>query len=238
MTAEVAERTGRDYLVSTDWLARQIDEHGDSLPFVLIDAGEAVAYRRVHIPGAVGVPHPYLKGEGGSSRHVMDSEEFEAFARRSGISNDTPVIVYDDNASLHAARVWWVFRHHGHHDVRVVDGGLNAWLDEGRALTSMAPRPEPGSFTSTPDDSCIIRADEVRGAIGGDLQIWDTRSPEEWDGTNDRGNARSGHVPGAIHLDWRSLTEGPPGRHIRPLDEIRSILEGAGINPEAQTVSY
>jgi thiosulfate/3-mercaptopyruvate sulfurtransferase len=131
-----------------------------------------------------------------------------------------------------------VFRHHGHHDVRVVDGGLNAWLDEGRALTSMAPRPEPGSFTSTPDDSCIIRADEVRGAIGGDLQIWDTRSPEEWDGTNDRGNARSGHVPGAIHLDWRSLTEGPPGRHIRPLDEIRSILEGAGINPEAQTVSY
>ena len=240
MTTDAAERTGRDLLVTTQWPADQIDQHGDALPFVLIDAGEAVAYRRAHIPGASGTPHPYLKGDGGSSRLVMNGEEFEAFARAAGISNDTPVIVYDDNASLHAARVWWVFRHHGHRDVRVVDGGFNAWLDEGRALTSRAPRPEPGEFSSRVDSSCVILIDELRAAVEGGSapQIWDTRSPQEWDGSNDRGNSRAGHVPGAIHLEWSKLMEGPPARRFRPLDEIRSILQGAGINPEALTVSY
>lgn len=240
MTTDAAERTGSDLLVSTQWLADQIEQYGDALPFVLIDAGEAVAYRRAHIPGASGVPAPYLKGDRGSSRLVMGGEEFEAFARGAGISNDTPVVIYDDNASLHAARVWWVFRHHGHRDVRVVDGGFNAWLDEERSLTSQAPRPEPGEFTSRRDDSCNILMDELRGAVEGGTapQIWDTRSAGEWDGSNSRGNSRTGRIPGAIHLEWTELMEGPPARRFRPLDEIRSILERAGINPEAQTVSY
>jgi len=87
-------------LVTTQWLADRLE----SPDFVLVDAGEAVAYRRVHIPGAVGVPHPYLKGRG--SKLVMPPEEFEPLVQHWGVSNDTPVIIYDDNASLHAARVW------------------------------------------------------------------------------------------------------------------------------------
>src|SRR5690606_28594637 len=147
---------------------------------VLVDAGEAVAYRRAHIPGAVGVPHPYLKAAG--SPLVMPAEEFEALARSWGVSDGTPVLVYDDNASLHAARVWWVFRRYGHTDGRVVDGGVNARLDEGRPLTSLAPRRSPGSFTATDEAACVVLADDLKREVesGSAGAIWDTRSPEEW----------------------------------------------------------
>jgi thiosulfate/3-mercaptopyruvate sulfurtransferase len=224
-----------DLLVSTSWLALNLERPN----FVLIDAGEALAYRRAHIAGAVGVPHPYLKSAQ-NDRLVMTPEEFEAFARGAGISNDTPVVIYDDNASLHAARVWWVFRLYGHEDVRVVDGGFNAWIDEGRPVTSASPRTAPGTFAAKPEPSCVIMADDLKAAVeaGSAPAIWDTRSDEEWAGTNARGNARVGRVPGAKHLEWRHLMQGPPARRFRPLAEIRAALEEAGIDPAAETVTY
>src|SRR5690606_18492516 len=91
-------------LITTDELAERLE----APDFVLVDAGEPLAFRRVHIPGAVGVPHPYLKGTE-NPQLVMPAEDFQALARSWGVSDDTPVIIYDDNASLHAARVWWVF---------------------------------------------------------------------------------------------------------------------------------
>ncbi|TAK74890.1 MAG: sulfurtransferase [Dehalococcoidia bacterium] len=226
--------TGSELLVSTEWLASRIGQPD----FALVDAGEPLAYQRAHIPGAVGVPHPYLKGRE-NPLLVMPPAEFEALARSWGISDDSPVIVYDDNASLHAARVWWVFRRYGHRDVRVVDGGFNAWLHEGRPVTSAPPRPQPGTFTAR-DSQASISLEELNAAlVAGDAPaLWDTRSEEEWTGANSRGNKRAGHVPGAHHLEWRRLMQGPPARRFRPLDEIRAELLAAGIDPEADTVTY
>ena len=226
---------GRDLLVSTEWLAERLGQPD----FVLVDAGEPLAYQRAHIPGAVGVPHPYLKGRA-NPLLVMPPGDFEALTRSWGVSNDTPVIVYDDNASLHAARVWWVFRRYGHRDVRVLDGGFNAWLHEGRPLTSIQPRPQAGTFTARPDGSASISVEELSAALAaGDAPaIWDTRTDEEFAGTNSRGNKRVGHVPGAVHLEWRRLVEGPPSRRFRPLNAIRAEVQAAGLDPDAETVTY
>ena len=222
-------------LVTTQWLG----ERAENPDFVLIDCGEPVAYRRAHIPGAVSISHhPYLKGEANPGL-VMEADEFEPLLRGLGVSNETPVILYDDNASLHAARVWWVFDRFGHGDVRVLDGGFNAWLDEARPLTSRSPRPEPGTFTAQVDESHHCGLDDMRAAVeDGSVQVWDTRSRAEWTGENDRGNARAGHVPGAVFLEWIGLMEGPPARRFRPLDEMRQTLVDAGIDPEADTVTY
>ena len=226
-----------ELLVSTQWLADHLE--GAGREFALIDAGEAEAYRRAHIPGAVGAPQPYLKGRD-NPRLVMTAPEFEVLAGRLGVGNDTPVVIYDGNSSRLAARVWWVFEYFGHRDVRVVDGGFNAWLDEGRAVTSVAPTPAPATFTARPDDRVLCRIDELRAIVAGgsETQIWDVRSDEEWTGATDRGNTRAGHVPGAVHLEWHELVQGPPARRFRPPDELRALLERAGINPEAETVVY
>ncbi len=229
-----ATQSQHPLLVTTAWLAAQPEDAG----LVVIDASDPDAYRRAHIPGAVSISRaPTLKSKA-NSRLVMEADEFEPLARRLGVSNDTPVIIYDDNSSLNAAREWWVFDRFGHKDVRVLDGGFNAWLDEGRALTSRSKRNEPGTFTAEIDDSHHCRIDDLKARVeAGDLQIWDVRTEGEWLGTNDRGNARAGHVPGAKWPEWTNLLEPPIGR-FRPLDEIRQTLEAAAINPEAETVSY
>ncbi|RJQ13209.1 MAG: sulfurtransferase [Dehalococcoidia bacterium] len=233
--SEAVMYQGKDLLVSTEWLAGRLEQPG----LVLVDAGEPLAYQRAHIPGASGVPHPYLKGRE-NPLLVMPPVDFEALARSWGVSNSTSVIVYDDNASLHAARVWWVFRRYGHHDVRVLDGGFNAWLHEGRPVTSAPPHPQTGTFTARPDTSCSISVEELRDAVakGEAPAIWDTRSDEEWTGTNSRGNRRTGHVPGAHHLEWRRLMQGPPSRRFRPIEEIRAEIRAAGLDPDAETVTY
>lgn len=228
---------GWELLVSTDWLAEHLE--GAGREFVLIDAGEAVAYRRAHIPGAVGVPHPYLKAHD-DRNHVMPPAEFEELAASLGVSDGTPVVIYDDNASLHAARVWWVFDYYGHPDLRVVDGGFNAWLAEGRPLTSQVPRPARGTFTARPHEAAVCRLDDLKAAVEGGAapQLWDLRSDGEWTGEELRGNQRGGHVPGAKHLEWRNLMQGPPARRFRPREEIEAMLREAGIDPSVPTVTY
>ncbi len=221
-------------LVTTTWLQDHLAEPG----LVLIDAGEALAYRRAHIPGAVGLPHPYLKAED-APLFVMDAAAVQSIVRRLGVSATSTVVLYDDNASLHAARAWWVFERYGLTGARILDGGFNAWLDEGRPLTSAAPHPAPGDFQVRSDDALSIDADELIDVVAtGGTQIWDTRADDEWQGTNTRGNARTGHVPGAIHLEWRHLVQGPPARRFRPVEEIRQHLIDAGLDPARQTVTY
>ena len=164
MSTDLDPNAQSPMLVTTDWLAERIDNPD----FVLIDAGEAVAYRRVHLPGAVGVPHPYLKGKG--SKLVMPPEQFEPLARRWGISNDTPVIIYDDNASLHAARVWWVFRYHGHRNVRVVDGGFNAFGEARRENSDESKRIVNHAALSDGKAARLSRGDAANDAVHGDRE--------------------------------------------------------------------
>lgn len=220
-------------LVTTQWLS----DHLEDPALVLIDAGEAVAYRRAHIRGAAGLPHPYLKSTA-AELYVMPAQEFEPLARRLGVSSNSEVILYDDNASLHAARAWWVFTLYGHERVRVVDGGLNAWLEEGRPLTSAPARRATGDFTAVEHVEAQCTLDDVRAAVADGRQIWDARSDDEWSGAEQRENARAGHVPGAHRLEWIRVMQGPPYRRFRPFEEIRAILAAAGLDPGAPTVTY
>ena len=236
MTTEGPPESQHPLLVTTTWLA----DHLDTPDFVLIDCGEPLAYRRAHIPGAAGIGRPpFLNGDDDPPL-VIGAAEFEQVARGLGVSNDTAVVLYDDNSSLHATRVWWVFELYGHSNVRIVDGGFNAWVDEGWPLSSEPARPQPGTFSAREDDAHLCLVDDLASAVAGGSppQIWDTRSDGEWTGESARGNARAGHVPGARHLEWLRLMEGPPARRFRPLEEIRSLLAEAGINPEAETVTY
>lgn len=220
-------------LVTTHWLAEHLDDPG----LVLLDAGEPVAFRRAHIRGATGLPEPRLKGRE-DDVFVMPPAEFEAVARRVGVSSESEVVIYDDFGSLNAARAWWVLQHYGHQHVRVLDGGLTAWLAEERPVTAARSTPAEGDFTARREGEDLRTLDELREVVGTEVQIWDTRSDGEWRGSNDRGNRRMGHIPGAKHLEWSELVEPPPSSRFRPLPEIRLRLQAAGIAPEAETITY
>ena len=223
-----------ELLCDTEWLQKHLDDPD----LRIIDCGMPDAYSRAHIPGAVGLEHPYLKGRE-ERLLVMPAAELEEVMMARGVSNRSTVVVYDDNASLHAARVWWVLDRYGHTNVRVLNGGFNRWLHEGRPLTSQVPHPPAAVFKAAQRDDGLCTLEGMRTAVGGsDVVLWDVRSPEEWTGENDRGNRRKGHVPGAVHLEWRDLMEGPPNRGFKPPDALRRMVADLGITPEKRVVTY
>src|SRR6476646_7749362 len=125
-----------DLLVETDWLA----EHLDDPNVRVIDADYPLAYGRAHIPGAVGQlsENVYLKTKPGET-FLMGSEQFAETMSKMGIGDDTLVVAYDGNRGLLAARFWWALQRYGHPNAKLLNGGANKWIAEGRKLTTAAP---------------------------------------------------------------------------------------------------
>src|SRR4051794_2123934 len=118
-------------LVTTDWLAAHLDDPG----LVVVESDEDVLlYDTGHIPGAVKVDwHTELNAP--VSRDYVDGEGFAALCRAKGISRDSTIVFYGDNFNWWAAYALWVFTLFGHEDVRLLNGGRQAWVAQGRELT-------------------------------------------------------------------------------------------------------
>ena len=222
-----------EMLVDTEWLASHLNDAN----MVIVDCDLPDAYNRAHIPGAVNLgENHYIKGDG--SVHVMAPEEASEFLGNLGIGDETLVVAYSGRHSIYAARLWWVLSYYGHMNVKVLNGGWRKWLAEGRSMSDRPSAPEPRRFTPKVDPSLIVKADELKSAIGEEgTVIWDTRAADEYSGENSRGNKYSGHIPGAPHLEWSDVMDVESGE-FRPAEEIRSMLSEKGVTPEQQVYTY
>jgi thiosulfate/3-mercaptopyruvate sulfurtransferase len=224
-----------ELLAEPDWLW----EHQDDPKVRVIDCATLEAYRRAHIPGAVGLPtHIYIKNPDDDA-FVMTPDQFKDLMERLGVSDDTTVVTYDDNNALVATRLWWVLNYYGHTNAKVLNGGWHRWLTEGRPITFHQTHVERGSFTPRPNEQIICRADDLMARVGkAGVGILDVRTDEEWLGTNNRGNKRAGHVPGAVHLEWLNFVTRDDNRVFKSADELRAMLREVGISPEQEVVTY
>ena len=229
-----------EILAEPDWLA----QHANDANVVAIDCATLEAYRRAHIPGAVALTtHFYIKEEGpAGAEHgtfVMPPDQFQSLMRGLGVSNDTTVVSYDDNNALVAARLWWVLRYYGHDNAKVLNGGWHRWLSEGHPVTFHATRAAAGNFTASVRPELNADAEYLKSLhTNPACQVLDTRSDGEWDGTNARGNARVGRVPGAHHLEWLNFVAKDDSRRFLPAGELRGLLQSAGISHEKPVITY
>lgn len=222
-----------DLLVTTDWLARHIDD-----PAVrVVDTDRPDAYARVHIRNAVGVTDNYYKG-GPDRVHVQGPAEFASTMAALGISDDTLVVAYDSDLHF-APRLFWALNYYGHRKVKVLDGGFPKWLAEGRAITRAVPRIQAGRLTPRADASWIATKDHVVGCIRKpDSLLLDVRTDEEWTGANARGTKRGGRLPGAVHLEWKNFVDWGEAPTVKHGDELRALLARHGVTPDKNVITY
>ncbi len=162
------------------------------------------AYREGHIPGAVYVDLPTeLAGEqiGFSGRRPLpDIHDLQRDARRWGIRQGSSIVVYDDNRGLQAGRGWWVLRWAGLTDVRVLDGGFDAWKAAGGAVTQDIPLPDHGDVVLEAGHLPVLTADGA-AAVARQAVLIDARGPDAYRGDKaEPGKPAEGHIPGAINV--------------------------------------
>ncbi len=227
-------------LVSTAWL----EEHLDDPRLVVVESDEDVLLYEVgHIPGAVKIDwHTDLNDP--VVRDYIDGPAFADLMGRNGIARETTIVVYGDKSNWWAAYALWVFTLFGHEDVRLLDGGRDRWIAEGRPITTDAPSPERVDYPVVDRDDSRIRAfkDDVLAHFG--KPLIDVRSPEEYSGERthmpaypEEGALRGGHIPTARSVPWARAAN--DDGTFRTVDELTAIYrEGAGIRDADDVVAY
>jgi thiosulfate/3-mercaptopyruvate sulfurtransferase len=177
------------------------------------------SYREGHLPGAVFVDldHDLAAPPGPAGRHPLpDPAAFQESMRAAGVSQDRPVVVYDDRDATAAARGWWLLRYFGHEQVRVLDGGYQAWLAAGLPVTSSEPAQTPGDFTARPGHMPVLDAAGA-GSMARTGLLLDARAGERYRGERELVDPVAGHIPGAVSA--------PTADNVNPDGTFRSTAE-------------
>lgn len=196
-------------LISAQELKGLIDAKDPKL--VILAAENEVEYRLGHIPSSLKVDRPDYEAlpetQGGITGNLIDAAGFTKLAQRLGIDKDSKVVVYD--TKYDATRLWWAFYYYGKTDVRVLDGGIKAWKENGYDTAVLASEPtRAGSFVARISHPGLrVDTSEIVALQDGKKgQLWDNRDRKEFCGEElKKGAFRKGHIPWGKHVDWTNF---------------------------------
>lgn len=238
---KLAQYAHPERLVTTQWLADHLGAEG----LVVVESDEDVLlYETGHIPGAVKIDwHTDLNDA--DVRDYVDGGRLAQLLGSKGIGRDTTVVIYGDKNNWWAAYTLWVLSLFGHEDVRLLDGGRNTWIAEGREITTEVPTPTPVEYPVVERDDRTLRAfkEDVLAHLGN--PIVDIRSPREYTGElahmpdyPNEGALRTGHIPTARNVPWATAVAADGTYKSRA--ELEAIYQegGLGLTPEDQVITY
>ena len=230
-----------DFLVTTDWLEKNLNNPKLRLIEVSVDTG---VYERGHIQGAVNFKwHTDLVDP--VKRDIASKENFEKLLRQAGVNNDSTIVIYGDSNNWFAAWGAWVFDVYGVKNVKLLDGGRKKWEAEKRPLTPLATQVSAGNIKVS-DANNALRArliDVVTIANKkSDTALVDIRSPDEFTGKIfapagvQETAIRAGHIPGAVNVPWgQAVAE--DGTFKSP-EELRKVYAAVGIDGKKPIITY
>ncbi|KPN18837.1 sulfurtransferase [Arthrobacter sp. Edens01] len=228
-------------LVSTEWLAENLGTPG----LVVLESNEDILlYETGHIPGSRKIDwHTDLNDA--DTRDFVDGSAFAKLMGEKGVSRESTVVIYGDKSNWWAAYALWVFTLFGHEDVRLLDGGRDKWIAEGREMTTDKP------VVTATDYPVVERRDEpVRAYLPdvlahlGNGPLIDVRSPAEYTGERthmpdyvDEGAMKGGHIPTAVSVPWGKAAA--EDGTFRSRSELDSLYGGeAGLKTGDDVVAY
>jgi thiosulfate/3-mercaptopyruvate sulfurtransferase len=228
-------------LVDTQWVADHANDANVRLVEVDVDTS---AYEQGHIAGAVGW-NWQSQLQQSLQRDLISQEEIEQLLGKSGIDNNTTIVLYGDNNNWFACWAFWQLKHYGHNDVRLMNGGRAKWEAENRPLTADPASVAVKSYRAgSPNESIRAYRDQVLASVNaGNVALVDVRSPDEYSGKllsppnmPQEGSQRGGHIPGAASIPWgQAVSEDGT---FKSADDLQALYGGKGIDGNKDTVAY
>lgn len=203
----------------------------------IIDTRPAEDFAQGHIPGAthfdlfglslVDTSDAPLRAFMFMIHHVLELR---------GVSETKEVVFYEGTSGMRAARGVWFLEYFGHADVKMLDGGMQAWLASGAPVTVDGTVPKAAAFKTAERREVLATADDVLRAFDRkDTIILDTRSEGEHFGTIIR-SARGGAIPHSIHIEWTDNLDA--AGKFKPNEELKAMYDRAGVTPDKEIYSY
>jgi thiosulfate/3-mercaptopyruvate sulfurtransferase len=231
-------------LVSPAWLSDRL-----AVPNVrIIDLGKTrPEFDAAHIPNAQFVDWRVDIVDPANAQYfaVAPQASIESLLSKLGVTPETTIVLYDSQSSRIAARMFWVLRYYGHRDVRILDGGANAWAAAGGAQTDVVATIMPTEYrVGERNESLRAEYRDVAAAVANSsAQFVDARAPEFYTGESvgsqyrsDRPNAAAGHIPGAENFFWADHFNADGT--FKSVAELRARYQALGIEPDRAVISY
>ncbi len=226
-------------VVETDWVAQHLNDSG--LRIVEVDEDTSL-YGKGHVPGAIAFDW-WKDLEDQVRRDVVTGEAFAKKLAAAGIGDDTTVVFYGDKNNWFATYAYWLFKYNQHDKVKIMNGGRQKWINEGRQVSTDTPTVTSAhhSVRGTRPEIRAIR-EQVLASIG-KVALIDVRSPREYageivapEGYPQEGAQRGGHVPGAANIPWGQAVR--EDGTFKSVEELKQLYGGKGVTAEKEVVAY
>jgi len=238
----VAEYANPDALVDFDWVQQHLND--PDVAIVEVDE-DTTAYEKGHIPNAIAI-NWQTELHDAVRRDFVSSEQLARLLGEKGISSDQTIVLYGGNNNWFAAYAYWLFKHRGVENVKLLNGGRKKWELESGELTDEVPNRSPTTFEIGPERAAL-RAfrEEVIDRVRAGRGAWvDVRSPEEFRGEllapphlpQEQAQV-PGHIPRARNITW-SKAANPDDGTFKSADELKQLYESEGIRPDEDVITY
>jgi thiosulfate/3-mercaptopyruvate sulfurtransferase len=211
-------------------------EHPDLL---VVDVCQPQNWRQLHVPGAVHLdPFSLVCGTAPAPGKLPTPRQLHALFASIGYRPDQHIVVYDDEGGGWAGRFIWMLDVIGHTRYSYLNGGLFSWYKEEHPLSTAVREIPPTPVQLTLHHEFTASLDDVLNALEDpSAKIWDARSPEEYSGLR-TSSMRSGHIPGAINLDWVECMDRASNMRLLPLPLLREKLQALGIHAHHHIITH
>lgn len=224
------------YLVTTQWLADNLNNPNIRILDRQDIEPEDNAYAQGHIPNAIRMPTSAIKGTKFGIDEMMIPKDLVEWLQVNGVSADHHVIIAGPTDRLPAStRVFWALDVLGHKNLSILDGGFDKWEAERRPVTTEAPKFEKTVYKVELKRNFQITGEELAGYLGFfnelNIVVVDSRRPDEFKGEKmSRASEKIGRIPGAINIVFPKILVGENYKEFKPGQDIENVLIEAGIN--------
>ena len=236
------EYANQNVLVDTQWVEDHVNDN--NVRIAEVDYDPKANYNLGHIPHSVlfdwrkDINDPL-------NRNIISKDDCSILLQKSGINNDTILVLYGDFNNWFAAFAFWVFEYYGMTNVKIMNGGRKKWLEEDRPISKDIPTFPMGNFKpSEPNPALRAFLNQVRESLNSDrIKRIDVRSPPEFSGEitappeyPTEHAQRGGHIPGAVNIPWAKAVN--DDGTFKSADELTKLYQTLGITPDKEIITY
>ena len=220
-------------LISAKELAGKLSDKN----VIIISAQKPAKYNTVHIKGSVNMPPAELVNNEPIKYMNKSPEEMAKILGDRGIASDKELVLYDNGSSKYSGRLYWVLKYLGAKDVKILNGELPAWKAARKPITKTPTKLPKATFTVDVHPEYLAKLDEVMKATSDpNYVIVDARSVEEYNGTDEDTELRRGHIPGAVHIEYKELLDSK-GK-LKSKEQLEEIFKSKGVTPDKTVIVY